>query len=552
MRLNWSNIGKGLEAIADAKMERDRKQGLAQESAKYNITEGAYGPELLQNIEQVKGLKQQAIAQGMEPAVAEQQYNPALEELLRRATLTEADYSMAQGPRDATGMPTNYASREAAKQAAAPLRSEGLANIYRREGMIEEADKLEARALDQRRGEQQYQLALKQGELADYQIGEAKTKADRAAGVTEAEKAASDYINKQAEKRGGFNNLTEEDYNVATQNQINALRAKGYQTEANAIIKDRAQAITAKIAGENAQYTQELGQVIASKDLNTFGALYDRYVKDGAKVTGVVQNKDGSITVNRVLDNGDPTEAVTFRSFDELAASARSLTNPEAMAQYSQQQFDNNLRSAAAETQKQQFAAQMGVRREELTLAGQRLGVEISRLELAAQDAQRKTLPGQIKELEDLGITLSDDDKKSLGGVKADADPLLKAELEVISSLAKNDVSGANKLGVFQQAAADALKRSSVRKKTKEIVTGLQRAEKAGKSPEAIAQLRGMGMSEAAIQSAAASAGVKYVPPPAPPAPPRAGLGPDTVPPPPRPSTLGLRPQDNYNMPVAP
>jgi len=552
MRLNWSNIGKGLEAIADAKMERDRKQGLAQESAKYNITEGAYGPELLQNIEQVKGLKQQAIAQGMEPAVAEQQYNPALEELLRRATLTEADYSMAQGPRDATVMPTNYASREAARQAAAPLRSEGLANIYRREGNIEEADKLEARALDQRRGEQQYQLGLKQGQLADYQIADAKTKADRVAGVTEAEKAASDYINKQAEKRGGFNNLTDEDFNVATQNQINALRAKGYQTEANAIIKDRAQAITAKIAGENAQYTQELGEVLTSKNREGFGRLYDKYVKDGAGVVSVTKGPNDSIIVNRVLDNGDPTEPVTFKNFDELAASANSLTDPKYMAEFSQRQFDNNLKSAAAETQKQQFAQQMGVRTEELAIAGARLGVEISRLEIAARDAQRKTLPGQIKELEDLGITLSDDDKKSLGGVKADADPLLKAELEVISSLAKNDVSGANKLDVFQQAAADALKRSSVRKKTKEIVTGLQRAEKAGKSPEAIAQLRDMGMSEAAIQSAAASAGVKYVPPPAPPAPPRAGLGPDTVPPPPRPRTLGLRPTDDYNMPVAP
>lgn len=549
MRLNWSNIGKGLEAIADAKMERDRKQGLAQESAKYNITEGAYGPELLQNIEQVKGLKQQAIAQGMEPAVAEQQYNPALEELLRRATLTEADYSMAQGPRDATGMPTNYASREAARQAAAPLRSEGLANIYRREGNIEEADKLEARALDQRRGEQQYQLGLKQGQLADYQIADAKTKADRVAGVTEAEKAASDYINKQAEKRGGFNNLTDEDFNVALQNQINTLRAKGYQTEANALVEGRDKRIRDRIATENAQYTQELGQVISSRNLDDFGRLYDKYVKDGARVVSVTKGPNDSIIVNRVLDNGDPTEPVTFKNFDELEARARALTKPEVMAQYSQQLFDNNLRSAAVETQKAQFAEQMGVRREEVTLAGQRLGVELARLEIAARDAQRKTLPGQIKELEDLGITLSDDDKKSLGGVKADADPLLKAELEVISSLAKNDVSGANKLDVFQQAAADALKRSSVRKKTKEIVTGLQRAEKAGKSPEAIAQLRGMGMSEAAIQSAAASAGVKYVPPPAPP---RAGLGPDTVPPPPRPSTLGLRPQDNYNMPVAP
>ena len=544
--MGWAAGFRAGSDVAQRAMDNYKKQqleqGLSQEAAKYDVVEGAAGPELEQNIQQVQGLKQQAIAGGMTPEMAAQQYDPSIAELTRRSGLTQPDFSISQAGRGPDGNAINYATRQEARQAAAPLRSEGLAGVYRREGDIEGADRLEARALDQRRGLQQY-------ELGQYQLGEAKTKADRVAGVTEAEKAATAYINKQAEARGGFNNLTEEDYTVATQNQINALRAKGYQTEANALIKDRAQAITAGIAAENAQYTQELGGVLSSRSLEGFGKLYDKYVKDGATVTSVTKGEGDSIIVNRKLDNGDETEPVVFKNFEELAASANSLTDPKYMAEFSQRQFDNNLKSAAAETQKSQFAAQMGVRKDELALSGQRLGVDIARLEIAAQDSARKTLPGQIKALEDLGITLSDDDKKSLGGVKADADPLLKAELEVISSLAKNDISGADKLGVFQQAATDALKRSSVRKKTKEIVTGLQRAEKAGKSPEAIAQLRDMGMSEAAIQSAAASAGVKYVPPPAPPS---AALGPDTVPPPSRAKILGLRPADDYNMPVAP
>ncbi len=544
--MGWAAGFRAGSDVAQRAMDNYKKQqleqGLSQEAAKYDVVEGAAGPELEQNIQQVQGLKQQAIAGGMTPEMAAQQYDPAIAELTRRSGLTKPDFSISQAGRGPDGNAINYATRQEARQAAAPLRSEGLAGVYRRGGDIEGADRLEARALDQRRGLQQY-------ELGQYQLGEAKTKADRVAGVTEAEESAAAYINKQAEKRGGFNNLTEEDYTVATQNQINALRAKGYQTEANALVRDRAQAITAGIAAENAQYTKELGGVLSSRSLEGFGKLYDKYVKDGATVTSVTKGAGDSIIVNRKLDNGDETEPVVFKNFEELAASANSLTDPKYMAEFSQRQFDNNLKSAAAETQKSQFAEQMGVRKDELALSGQRLGVDLAQLELAAQDSARKTLPGQIKALEDLGITLSDDDKKSLGGVKADADPLLKAELEVISSLAKNDISGADKLGVFQQAATDALKRSSVRKKTKEIVTGLQRADKAGKSPEAIAQLRDMGMSEAAIQSAAASAGVKYVPPPAPPS---AALGPDTVPPPPRARPLGLRPTDDYNMPVAP
>ena len=539
MRLNWSNLGKGLEAIADAKMERDRKQGLAQESAKYEVTEGAYGPELQQNIQQVQGLKQQALqsAAGDEAAIAqvEQQYNPALEELQRRSGLTQADYSMAQGPRGVTGMPINYASREEARQAAAPLRSEGLARIYRREGMIDEADKLEARALEQRRGEQQYQLGIKQGQLADYQIGEAKTKADRVAGVTAAEQAASDYIKQQAEKRGGFNNLTEEDFNVATQNQVNALRAKGYQAEANALIDSRNKTVRETIATENAQYTRDLGEVLSSRSLEGFGKLYDKYVKDGARVVSVTPGPKDSIIVNRVLDNGDPTEPATVNSFDELEASARAFTDPKALSEFSQRQFDNNLRSAAAETQKAQFAEQMGVRREELTLSGQRLGVEISRLEVAARDAQSKTLAGQIKALENLGYELSDTEKKALGGIKAGDDPLLKAELEVIASMFKGDTmvgTPAEKMQAARNAMAGALNSSQNRARAKTMTDDLRAAGKRGGAAvsEALAKLRKIeNVTEAHVRALAEQAGVPYIPPPAPPA---KGLGAETVPPP--------------------
>jgi hypothetical protein len=134
MRLDFRNIGKGLEAIAGAKQARD----LAQESARFDVTEGAYGPGLQENIQQLQGLRAQ------DPAQANA-YDQAIGELTRRSAMTAPDFSVASGP-------TNFASRQEARQAAAPMRAEGLAGVYRRYGDVEQADALETRAFEQQRG----------------------------------------------------------------------------------------------------------------------------------------------------------------------------------------------------------------------------------------------------------------------------------------------------------------------------------------------------------------------------------------------------------------
>lgn len=133
MRLDFRNIGKGLEAIAGAKQARD----LAQESARYDVTPGAYGTGLQENITQLQGLREQDPTQ----AAA---YDQAIAELQRRSEMTAPDYSVASGP-------TNFATRQEARQAAAPMRAEGLAGVYRRYGDVERADALEARVQEQQR-----------------------------------------------------------------------------------------------------------------------------------------------------------------------------------------------------------------------------------------------------------------------------------------------------------------------------------------------------------------------------------------------------------------
>lgn len=113
------------------------KQSLAREAGRYGVTEGAYGPGLQENIQQLQSLREQDPTQA--PA-----YDQAIAELTRRQGLTAPDFSVASGP-------TNFATRQEARQAAAPLRTEGLAGVYRQYGDIAKADELEARAFDQQR-----------------------------------------------------------------------------------------------------------------------------------------------------------------------------------------------------------------------------------------------------------------------------------------------------------------------------------------------------------------------------------------------------------------
>lgn len=134
--MGWaSGLQAGLQ-IGRSLREGQVRDALAEEAKKYRVTEGAYGPELTGNIEQLRGLQQQ------NPELANQ-YEPAIAELQRRQGLTAPDYSVASGGQ-------NFATMQEAQRAATPMRTAGLANVYRGYGMEEKAGELESRALQDR------------------------------------------------------------------------------------------------------------------------------------------------------------------------------------------------------------------------------------------------------------------------------------------------------------------------------------------------------------------------------------------------------------------
>ena len=125
--------------------EKARKERLMAEAAKQtpSITEGAYGPGLEENIEEVRGLQRQAVlaTDGSEDAIAkvDAQYNPALAELQRRAALKQADYSLASaGP--------NYETLQRATGEQGLVTAMNQARVYRELGEPEKAAELEANA----------------------------------------------------------------------------------------------------------------------------------------------------------------------------------------------------------------------------------------------------------------------------------------------------------------------------------------------------------------------------------------------------------------------
>jgi hypothetical protein len=506
MRLDFRNIGKGLEAIAGAKQARD----LAQESARYDVTEGAYGPGLQENIQQLQGLREQDPAQA--PA-----YDEAIKELTRRQGLTAPDFSVASGP-------TSYGTRQEARQAAAPMRAEGLAGVYRRYGDVDQADALEARAFEQQRGiaregrevqdfATRQKAAERQGLLTEAQITEAQSRAGRTKILDEARTVSQKIIDDRIAKTGATE-LTPDDYSAAEQAQIQFLQTKGYGDEADRIVSSRNARIRDQITTESTQAQQAISAAISSNNLDMLGKAYDRFVHDGAKVVKVREGEDGKIYIDRVLDNGGEVEPVVFKNRQELFAAAENLTKPGTLLAYSQTQFDNNLRSAAAETQKTQFAEKLQISKTELDLSSKRYNISAAQLDLARKEAERKTLGGQIKELEGaLGVRLSDADKKSLGGIK-DTDPLLKAELEVITGIAKSDGANPKTLESLPGQIQAAMSRSLARTETKSIVATLKEADKKGDGEKALAELRKKpGATEAIVAALAAQAGISYTAP---------------------------------------
>jgi hypothetical protein len=306
---SYNVVSKALKGRA----ERQLQERLGQESERYGVTEGAYGQGLGENVQQVQGLQQQALEQARYQGASEEdlariesQYAPSIAELTRRQGLTAPDYTIASRsmrPED------TFATREAAEMAAKPMRTQGLAGVYRQAGEIEKADELLERADQQK--------------LTGLQT--------RAAEMTVKERERA--IEAQ-QKLDSFEAWRAENPNV-TGSQLKDVARSQFKLNDDQLLK-----VTSTITGlaENdlKQFQLEMKNAIKGKDLKGLVELYNTDDRlDPNTDLKVVRGKNGAVTLSFVDKQGNPVSSQNFSS--EALATAflnKQATEPDQVAEW--------------------------------------------------------------------------------------------------------------------------------------------------------------------------------------------------------------------------
>ena len=140
---------------------------------------------------------------------------------------------------------------------------------------------------------------------------------------------------------------TADDYLANQQERAFALQQAGHSKAADAAIKEHMALSHVKIQMDAAGRKEAAGKAaaaIAAGDYSVAAEFYNRYVPSGAKVTSIEAGKNGQIVMNRTGLDGRPMEPMTVKNQGEALAMLRALDDPMALYQYSQGEFQNQLR----------------------------------------------------------------------------------------------------------------------------------------------------------------------------------------------------------------
>lgn len=146
---------------------------------------------------------------------------------------------------------------------------------------------------------------------------------------------------------GAPRQATADDYLANSQQRAFALAQGGHTKAADQAMKDHMAQSHIKIQMEAAQRKEAAGKAaaaIGAGDYSVAADFYNRYVPSGTKVTGIEPGKDGQLVMNRTGLDGKPMASMTFKNQGEALSMLQSLDNPMALYQYSQGEFQNQLR----------------------------------------------------------------------------------------------------------------------------------------------------------------------------------------------------------------
>lgn len=126
------------------------------------------------------------------------------------------------------------------------------------------------------------------------------------------------------------------------------LSREGLYDEALKTAEQSMQYATRKIQAESVQRAAETDKALALFDRGDYSAALKVYdmVPDGSKGTGIVVNKDGTVTVSRVSSvDGAKLPDAKFKNLAELRASVEAMKDPNAVINHVERTFRHDIES---------------------------------------------------------------------------------------------------------------------------------------------------------------------------------------------------------------
>ena len=208
-------------------------------------------------------------------------------------------------------------------------------------------DPMEAQKLRQQAA--QSEQLEKQGVLTDFQIGRAKREEETATKLNEVNDAVAGYMKSRIKigEDGQPMPLTDEDFVMAGKQRVFELANRGLFDQAGAAAKESMDYATKKIQAETVERQAAVRDAvarIAQGDYASAMSVFNKYVPDGNIVQNVIQNKDGSLTLERISGvDGTKLPPAKVESVDKLVASIQTLADPNALTQYVERTFRNDI-----------------------------------------------------------------------------------------------------------------------------------------------------------------------------------------------------------------
>lgn len=235
-------------------------------------------------------------------------------------------------------------------------RQSALADVYQRYGDNEGADRIRSSltANQLRRSQTAANNAATQQQTSATQSNQAAAFADQAkvAPITALGNNAEDrdFINyaKQymSNPDGTERTLNQDDYLHLGQYQAAKLVGAGRLDEANQLSAQNMAMVASKIQADTVVRNQALNQVVSAARGGDFSGVkdfYNRYIPDGAQTSAISFGKDGKVTVSRTGIDGSALPDRTFGSRGDLLNALQSIKRPEALFNYANNEFNNNL-----------------------------------------------------------------------------------------------------------------------------------------------------------------------------------------------------------------